>query len=63
MNNHTKLIILRGSFESGKSTTAKALQKKFGYGTMLISQDGIKRELLYVKYGIDPKATFKYYGR
>jgi len=56
MSSHTKLIILRGNSGSGKSTTAKALQKKFGYGTMLISQDVIRRELLYVKDGIDTKA-------
>lgn len=37
--NETKVIILRGNSGSGKSTIAKALQKRFGYGTMLISQD------------------------
>ena len=34
-----KLIILRGNSGSGKTTVAKELQKKFGYNTMLISQD------------------------
>lgn len=41
-----KLIILRGNSGSGKTTVAKELQKKFGYNTMLISQDEIfQREL------------------
>lgn len=38
-----KLIILRGNSGSGKTTVAKELQKKFGYNTMLISQDEIRR--------------------
>ena len=33
----------------GKTTIAKALQKKIGYGTMLISQDVVRREILYLK--------------
>lgn len=36
-----KLIILRGNSGSGKTTVAKELQKKFGYNTMLISQQGV----------------------
>lgn len=55
-NCNAKLIILRGNSGSGKSTTAKALQKKFGHGTMLISQDVIRREILYVRDGVDTKA-------
>lgn len=54
--NETKVIILRGNSGSGKSTIAKALQKRFGYGTMLISQDIIRREMLYVKDGANTKA-------
>lgn len=54
MNN--KLIILRGNSGSGKSTTAKELQKKFGRGTFLIPQDIIRRELLYAKDGADTSA-------
>lgn len=54
--NETKIIILRGNSGSGKSTIAKALQKRFGYGTMLISQDIIRREMLYVKDGVNTKA-------
>lgn len=40
-----KLIILRGNSGSGKTTVAKELQKKFGYNTMLISQDEIEKYL------------------
>jgi uridine kinase len=39
MERAAKLIILRGNSGSGKTTTGKALQRKFGHGTMLISQD------------------------
>lgn len=46
-----KLIILRGNSGSGKSTTAKELQNKFGDNTMLISQDAIRRDMLKVKDG------------
>ena len=45
----TKIIILRGNSGSGKTTIAKMLQKRLGNGTMLISQDVVKREILYVK--------------
>lgn len=47
-----KLIILRGNSGSGKTTVAKELQKKFGYNTMPISQDEIRRNILWVKDGI-----------
>ena len=57
MSKQAHLIILRGNSGSGKTTTAKALQKKFGYGTMLISQDVIRREVLYVKDGPDTAAA------
>ena len=40
-----KLIILRGNSGSGKTTIAKALQKKFGRNTMIISQDMIRRKM------------------
>jgi len=42
-----KIIILRGNSGSGKSTVAKALQKKIGKGTLLISQDYVRREMLW----------------
>jgi len=45
----SKLIIIRGNSGSGKSTVAKKLQHKLGYGTMLIPQDVIRREILRVK--------------
>ncbi len=52
-----KLIILRGNSGSGKTTTGKALQKKFGHGTMLISQDVVRREMLFVKDGPNTEAS------
>ncbi|NSA90357.1 hypothetical protein [Clostridium beijerinckii] len=51
-----KLIILRGNSGSGKTTTGKALQRKFGQDTMLISQDVVRRDILFVKDGPNPKA-------
>ena len=52
----SKLIVLRGNSGSGKTSVAKELQKKFGHGTILISQDVVRREMLYVKDGENPKA-------
>jgi predicted kinase len=43
-----KIIILRGNSGSGKSTVAKALQEKIGRGTLMISQDYVRREMLWV---------------
>ncbi len=53
-----KLILLRGNSGGGKTTTAKALQQKFGHGTMLISQDVVRREIemLYVRDGENTRA-------
>lgn len=48
-----RLIILRGNSGSGKTTVAKALQKRFGRNTMLISQDVVRRDMLHVKDGPD----------
>ena len=45
------LIVLRGNSGSGKTTIAKELQHKFGGNTMYISQDMIRREMLWVKDG------------
>lgn len=56
MNQNSKIIILRGNSGSGKTTAAKALQRKFGRATLLISQDQIRREMLWVKDGPDTKA-------
>ena len=51
----SKLIILRGNSGSGKTTAAKALQKRFGPNTMLISHDMIRMQILHVwgKTGIE----------
>lgn len=57
MDGVAKLIILRGNSGSGKTTTGKALQRKFGQGTMLISQDVVRREMLFVKDGPNPEAS------
>lgn len=56
MDKKIKIIILRGNSGSGKTTVARSLQKKFGQGTLLISQDVIRREMLYVNDGIETKA-------
>ena len=48
-----KIVILRGNSGSGKSTVAGMLQAKLGRGTLLISQDYVRRELLYVRGGPD----------
>lgn len=44
----SKLIIIRGNSGSGKTTTAKSLQNHLGHGTLLVSQDNIRREMLKV---------------
>lgn len=44
-----QLIILRGNSGSGKTSVAKALQRELGHGTMLVSQDVVRREMLYIK--------------
>ena len=43
------LIILRGNSGCGKTSTAYLLQRQLGYGTMLVSQDVVRREMLRVK--------------
>jgi len=50
------LIIIRGNSGSGKTSTAKALQKKLGRNTLLISQDMVRREMLYAKDGKETDA-------
>ncbi|KAA0765712.1 kinase [Bacillus sp. SH5-2] len=42
------LIILRGNSASGKTTIAKELQEHFGQGTLLVSQDVVRRDMLRV---------------
>ena len=51
-----KLIMLRGNSGSGKTTVAKGLQDHFGRGTMVLSQDMIRREVLKERDGINPPA-------
>ncbi|ALS75815.1 hypothetical protein AUC31_11715 [Planococcus rifietoensis] len=45
----TKLIVLRGNSASGKTTIAKHLQDHFGRGTLLVSQDVVRRDMLRVQ--------------
>ena len=45
----SKLIIIRGNSGSGKSTIAKKLKYEMGYGTMLIPQDMVRRDMLRVR--------------
>lgn len=44
----SKLIIIRGNSGSGKTTTAKSLQNRLGHGTLLVSQDVVRRDMLKV---------------
>lgn len=53
-----KLIIIRGNSSSGKTTVARELQRKFGYNTMLISQDVVRREILHTHDGKNTLAVF-----
>ena len=46
--NPHKLILLRGNSGSGKTTLAHMLQHKLGRGTLVISQDVIRRDMLWV---------------
>lgn len=43
------LIILRGNSGSGKTSTARLLQRELGYGTMVVSQDVVRREMLRIR--------------
>lgn len=51
-----KLIIIRGNSGSGKSSVAKALQRKFGRNTLMIPQDIVRREMLWAHDGNNTKA-------
>ena len=44
-----KLVIIRGNSGSGKSSLARKLQTHYGRGTLLISQDTIRRDMLKEK--------------
>lgn len=52
----SKLVIIRGNSGSGKTTTAKALQRRLGRNIMVLSQDVIRREILWVKDGFGTEA-------
>lgn len=43
-----QLIIIRGNSGSGKTTLAHRLQRALGRNTMVISQDVVRREMLWV---------------
>lgn len=47
----SKLIVIRGNSGSGKTTIAKRLQRELGKGTMLVSQDVLRREIVWVRDG------------
>lgn len=47
------LIILRGNSGSGKTTTATLLREQLGRQTMLVSQDVVRREILWTEDTID----------
>ena len=50
------LIVLRGNSGSGKTSTAKRLQRHFGRNTLLISQDMVRRDMLMVRDSADTPA-------
>lgn len=52
----SKLIIIRGNSGAGKTTVARALQRELGHGTLLVSQDVVRREMMFVKDGKDNAA-------
>jgi len=62
------LIMIRGNSGSGKTSVAKMLQRKIGRNTLLISQDMVRREMLWVRDGKDTEAlpllmTLLQYGK
>lgn len=44
-----KIILLRGNSGSGKTTLAHKLQHALGRGTLVISQDVIRRDMLWAR--------------
>ena len=52
----SRLIIIRGNSGSGKSTVALKLRHELGYGTMLIPQDVIRRDIVRVADDLDNPA-------
>ncbi|MBP3951763.1 kinase [Bacillus suaedae] len=64
----SKLIIIRGNSGSGKTTIAKSLQNHFGHGTLLVSQDNVRRDMLKVhdregNFSIDLIRQITEYGK
>ena len=53
-----QLVIIRGNFGSGKTSLAKKLQNHFGRGTLVISQDLVRREMLKEKGKPDNLSIF-----
>lgn len=43
------LIIIRGNSGSGKTTISTRLRREMGYGTMLIPQDVVRRDIMRVQ--------------
>lgn len=56
MASKPNIIILRGNSGSGKTTVAKKLQKQLGRGTLLVSQDVVRRDMLYERDGPNTQA-------
>ena len=52
----SKLIILRGNSGSGKTSVAKKLQKQIGRNTLVLSQDTVRREMLWAEDGYNTSA-------
>ncbi|ULG74563.1 kinase [Macrococcus brunensis] len=52
-----QLIILRGNSGSGKTSTAQLLQERLGEGTILISQDMVRRQMLRVNDKVGSVST------
>ena len=44
-----KLVMIRGNSGSGKTTVARFLQRLIGRGTLLVSQDAVRRDMLWVR--------------
>lgn len=45
----SKLVMLRGNSGSGKTTVAHFLQRLIGRGTLVVSQDTVRRDMLWVR--------------
>ncbi|MGV9001435.1 MAG: hypothetical protein ACOH18_00540 [Candidatus Saccharimonadaceae bacterium] len=52
----SRLIIIRGNSGSGKSVIALRLRHELGYGTMLIPQDVVRRDIIRVADDLDNPA-------